>query len=101
MDGVLVIDKPPGITSHDVVAKARRVLGEKRIGHTGTLDPFASGVLVLLAGRATRLARFIDKDEKEYEATIRFGWEACRQRNSSRRWRRWIGSLSWRNFGAR
>jgi tRNA pseudouridine55 synthase len=75
MDGVLVIDKPPGITSHDVVAKARRVLGEKRIGHTGTLDPFASGVLVLLAGRATRLARFIDKDEKEYEATIRFGWE--------------------------
>lgn len=69
------MDKPPGITSHDVVAKARRILGEKRIGHTGTLDPFATGVLVLLAGRATRLAPFIDKDEKEYEATIRFGWE--------------------------
>ncbi|MCA1608284.1 MAG: tRNA pseudouridine(55) synthase TruB, partial [Acidobacteria bacterium] len=75
MDGLLVIDKPPGITSHDVVARLRRILKTKRIGHTGTLDPFATGVLVMLIGKATRLARFLDKDEKEYEATIRFGSE--------------------------
>ena len=57
MDGLLVIDKPTGPTSHDVVARIRRVLGERRIGHTGTLDPAASGVLPLVLGRATRLAR--------------------------------------------
>src|SRR5215212_9277024 len=59
MDGVLVIDKPPGITSHDVVARARHILHERRIGHTGTLDPFATGVLVILLGKATRLAQFL------------------------------------------
>src|SRR5215831_10258304 len=74
MDGVLIIDKPAGITSHDVVARARRILGERRIGHTGTLDPFATGVLVLLVGRATRLAQFFDKAEKEYEAIVRLGY---------------------------
>ena len=74
MDGILVIDKPEGWTSHDVVARARRVLREKRIGHTGTLDPFATGVLVLLVGRATRLAQFLSGAEKEYEATIRLGF---------------------------
>ena len=75
MDGILVIDKPAGITSHDVVARVRRVLKTKRVGHTGTLDPFATGVLVVLVGKATRLAQFLDKDEKEYEAVVRFGLE--------------------------
>ena len=74
MDGILIIDKPEGWTSHDVVARARRVLREKRVGHTGTLDPFATGVLVLLVGRATRLAQFLAGAEKEYEATIRLGF---------------------------
>jgi len=74
MDGILVIDKPEGWTSHDVVARARRLLREKRVGHTGTLDPFATGVLVLLVGRATRLAQFLSGAEKEYLATIRFGY---------------------------
>jgi tRNA pseudouridine55 synthase len=75
MDGILIVDKPAGITSHDVVARARRILRTKRIGHTGTLDPFATGVMVILVERATRLAQFLDKDEKEYEAKIRFGFE--------------------------
>src|SRR5918911_2718121 len=74
VDGVLIIDKPAGLTSHDVVARARRILKERRIGHTGTLDPFATGVLVLLVGRATRLAQFLAGAEKEYEATIRLGY---------------------------
>jgi tRNA pseudouridine55 synthase len=74
MDGILIIDKPEGWTSHDVVARTRRVLREKRIGHTGTLDPFATGVLVLLVGRATRLAQFLAGAEKEYVATIRLGF---------------------------
>jgi tRNA pseudouridine55 synthase len=73
MDGVLVIDKPAGPTSHDVVARMRRVLGTRRIGHTGTLDPFATGVLPLVIGRATRLASFMSGEEKEYEAGVRFG----------------------------
>jgi tRNA pseudouridine55 synthase len=75
MDGILIIDKPEGFTSHDVVARLRRILKTKRIGHTGTLDPFATGVLVMLVGKATRLAQFLDKDKKEYDATIRFGFE--------------------------
>ena len=74
MDGVLIIDKPAGWTSHDVVARVRRLLGERRVGHTGTLDPFATGVLVLLVGRATRLATLFAGAVKEYEATIRFGF---------------------------
>jgi tRNA pseudouridine55 synthase len=74
MDGVLIIDKPAGLTSHDVVARVRRILGEKRIGHTGTLDPFATGVLVVLVGRATRLAQFLSGADKEYEAVIRLGF---------------------------
>jgi len=73
VDGVLVIDKPAGPTSHDVVARARRALGERRIGHTGTLDPAASGVLPLVVGRATRLARFLSAADKSYEAAIRLG----------------------------
>jgi len=73
MDGVLVIDKPQGLTSHDVVAAARRALRESRIGHTGTLDPLATGVLPLAIGRATRLVRFLMSSDKDYLATIRFG----------------------------
>ena len=73
MEGVLIIDKAAGMTSHDVVARARRILRERRIGHTGTLDPFATGVLVLLVGRATRLAQFHAGADKEYEAVIRLG----------------------------
>ncbi|MCA1629371.1 MAG: tRNA pseudouridine(55) synthase TruB [Acidobacteria bacterium] len=74
MDGLLIIDKPAGWTSHDVVARARRCLRERRVGHTGTLDPFATGLLVLLVGRATRLAQFLAGAEKEYEATVRLGY---------------------------
>jgi len=74
-DGILIIDKPAGITSHDVVARVRRILKMKRIGHTGTLDPFATGVMVILVGKATRLAQFLDKDAKEYEAVVQFGFE--------------------------
>jgi tRNA pseudouridine55 synthase len=73
MDGLLVIDKPSGPTSHDVVARMRRVIGERRIGHTGTLDPAASGVLPLVLGRATRLARFLSVGDKRYEAVVRYG----------------------------
>lgn len=75
LNGILVVDKPAGCTSHDVVARVRRILKTKRVGHTGTLDPFATGLLVLLVGKATRLAQFINKDEKEYEAVVRFGYE--------------------------
>jgi tRNA pseudouridine55 synthase len=72
-DGVLVVDKPEGPTSHDVVTLTRRVLGVSRIGHTGTLDPLATGVLPLVVGRATRLAQFLTASDKSYEATIAFG----------------------------
>ena len=74
MDGVLVIDKSSGMTSHDVVARARHILHERRIGHTGTLDPFATGVLVTMLGKATRLSQFLTGVDKEYEAIIRLGY---------------------------
>ncbi len=70
----MIIDKPAGMTSHDVVARVRKLIGERRVGHTGTLDPFATGVLVVLVGRATRLAQFLSGAEKEYEAVIRLGY---------------------------
>jgi tRNA pseudouridine55 synthase len=73
MNGILIVDKPEGLTSHDVVAAARRALGETRIGHTGTLDPLATGVLPLAIGRATRLVRFLAASDKDYTAEIRFG----------------------------
>jgi tRNA pseudouridine55 synthase len=73
MDGLIVVDKPTGPTSHDVVARMRRVLAERRIGHTGTLDPNASGVLPLVVGRATRLAKFLSGEQKRYEAIVRLG----------------------------
>jgi tRNA pseudouridine55 synthase len=75
VDGILLVDKPEGMTSHDVVAVARRALGTRRIGHAGTLDPFASGLLVLLVGHATRLLPYVEGEPKVYEATIRFGVE--------------------------
>ncbi len=73
LTGALVVDKPQGPSSHDVVARVRRALGVQRIGHTGTLDPLATGVLPLLVGPATRLARFLTAGEKIYEARIRLG----------------------------
>jgi tRNA pseudouridine55 synthase len=72
-DGLLLIDKPSGPTSHDVVAAARRRLGTRRIGHTGTLDPLASGLLLLAIGRATRLIRFLPDRPKAYSGTFRLG----------------------------
>lgn len=72
-DGFLVIDKPTGMTSHDLVARARRALGTRRVGHAGTLDPMASGLLVLGVGRGTRLLTYVVGANKEYLATIRFG----------------------------
>jgi tRNA pseudouridine55 synthase len=74
-DGLLLVDKPAGMTSHDVVDRARRALRTKRVGHAGTLDPFATGLLVLLVGRATRLLPYVDGEPKVYDATIRFGAE--------------------------
>lgn len=74
-DGLVLVDKPAGVSSHDVVNAARRALGEKRIGHGGTLDPFATGLLVLLVGRATRLLPHLPGDPKVYEALVRFGSE--------------------------
>src|SRR6266576_7073488 len=75
VEGLLLVDKPAGMTSHDVVQHVRRIYGERSIGHLGTLDPFATGLLVLLLGRATRLATFLDTEPKVYEATIKFGEE--------------------------
>ena len=73
--GLLLIDKPAGATSHDVVNVARRALGERRVGHAGTLDPFATGLLVVLVGQATRLVPHVSGDPKVYAATVRFGEE--------------------------
>ncbi len=71
--GVLAVDKPAGPTSHDVVARARKALGERRVGHTGTLDPFATGLLMLCVGKATRLAEYLTGLDKTYEAVARLG----------------------------
>src|SRR2546429_9795421 len=75
IEGLLLVDKPSGMTSHDVVQRVRGVYGERSIGHLGTLDPFATGLLILLLGRATRLATFIGTEPKVYEALIKFGEE--------------------------
>src|ERR1700734_3519726 len=74
MNGVLIIDKPGGLTSHDVVNRVRRILQERSVGHLGTLDPMATGVLPLVVGNLTRLAQFYTSSEKTYEGTIRFGF---------------------------
>jgi tRNA pseudouridine55 synthase len=73
LDGFLVVDKPPGVTSHHVVAVLRRVFGQKKIGHTGTLDPFATGVLPVALGEGTKAITFLDEGVKEYRATMRLG----------------------------
>jgi tRNA pseudouridine55 synthase len=73
--GLVLVDKPAGMTSHDAVAIVRRALKTRRVGHTGTLDPFATGLLVVLVGRGTRLIPYVDGEPKVYEATIRFGAE--------------------------
>ncbi|HEX2327324.1 MAG TPA: tRNA pseudouridine(55) synthase TruB [Candidatus Angelobacter sp.] len=73
MDGVLILNKPKGFTSHDAVAVVRKIVGEKSVGHLGTLDPMATGVLPLVLGRFTRLAQFYREADKRYEGTIRFG----------------------------
>ena len=93
MDGLLIVDKPSGPTSHDVVARIRRVLREKRIGHTGTLDPMATGVLVLVVGKATRLAKFLSASDKSYDAIVRLGFATDTERcpgaagGAGHRWR--------------
>ncbi|MBZ5654186.1 MAG: tRNA pseudouridine(55) synthase TruB [Acidobacteriia bacterium] len=74
MNGVVVIDKPQGMTSHDVVNRVRRILGQRSVGHLGTLDPAATGVLPIVAGNLTRLAQFYTESEKVYEGVIRFGF---------------------------
>jgi tRNA pseudouridine55 synthase len=74
LDGVIVVDKPEGWTSHDVVAKVRRIANTKKVGHLGTLDPIATGVLPLVIGRATRLAQFYTRSDKIYEGVVHFGW---------------------------
>jgi tRNA pseudouridine55 synthase len=74
MNGVVVIDKPQGLTSHDVVNRVRRILGQRSVGHLGTLDPSATGVLPIVAGNLTRLAQFYTRSEKVYEGVIRFGF---------------------------
>lgn len=74
MNGVLIVDKPAGMTSHDVVNRVRRILKERSVGHLGTLDPLATGVLPLVVGCFTRLAQFYTASEKNYEGVIRFGF---------------------------
>ena len=73
MNGVVIIDKPAGITSHDVVSQVKKILGAKKAGHTGTLDPMATGVLPVCLNEATKLARFLSDDSKEYLATMLLG----------------------------
>ena len=72
-DGILLVDKPAGMTSHDVVWKVRKLFGTKKVGHTGTLDPMATGVLVVLLGRAAKACEYVSHDEKVYEAVLRLG----------------------------
>jgi len=74
MNGVLIVDKPAGLTSHDVVNRVRRILGQRAVGHLGTLDPSATGVLPLVTGNFTRLAQFYSHTDKKYEGLIRFGF---------------------------
>jgi tRNA pseudouridine55 synthase len=74
LDGAIVIDKPEGWTSHDVVNKVRKIAGTKKVGHLGTLDPIATGVLPLVLERATRLTQFYTRSDKIYEGVVRFGW---------------------------
>ena len=72
-NGLLLVDKPAGVTSHDVVARVRRMLGERRVGHAGTLDPMATGLLILGVGPSTRLLRFAQGETKRYTGSVTFG----------------------------
>src|SRR5437762_11762640 len=74
MNGVLIIDNPAGLTSHDVVNRVRQILGQRSVGHLGTLDPLATGVLPLVTGSLTRLAQFYTTSQKTYEGVVRFGF---------------------------
>src|SRR5207247_11255805 len=74
LNGIIVVDKPETWTSHDVVNRMRRLADTKKVGHLGTLDPIATGVLPLVVGRATRLAQFYTRSDKIYEGVVRFGW---------------------------
>jgi tRNA pseudouridine55 synthase len=93
LDGVLIIDKPAGWTSHDVVAKVRNLLGIRKVGHTGTLDPAATGVLVLCLGKATRIAEYLVADDKAYQATLRLGISTDTQDATGTIVQRWRGPL--------
>ncbi|MFA6739824.1 MAG: tRNA pseudouridine(55) synthase, partial [Bacilli bacterium] len=73
MDGVLLINKPAGITSHDVVGRVRRIFSMRQVGHCGTLDPFATGLLLVTLGKATKISRFLEAEQKTYRATLRLG----------------------------
>ncbi len=84
MDGVVVMDKPAGLTSHDVVARVKRILGAPKAGHTGTLDPMATGVLPVCVGEATKLAPFLTGDDKTYRATLLLGLETDTQDTQGR-----------------
>ena len=79
VQGILIVDKPEGLTSHDVVQKVRRTYALRQVGHTGTLDPIASGVLVLLVGSATRIAQYLQEDDKEYHLVLKLGLETDTQ----------------------
>ena len=99
MNGLLVVDKPSGITSHDVVNRLRKITGEQSIGHLGTLDPMATGVLPMLLGKFTRLAQFFSAAGKVYSGTIRFGfstdtYDAEGQPDGPNRWPEFSSSLS-------
>jgi tRNA pseudouridine55 synthase len=93
VDGLLLVDKPEGPTSHDMVARARRLLGQRRIGHTGTLDPMATGLLPLVLGRATRLARFLPHSPKRYEGEFVLGVETSTDDRTGETVSRHDGSL--------
>src|SRR3954454_3398180 len=73
LNGFFVIDKEPGVSSHDIVSMVRRAIGQKKVGHTGTLDPFATGVLPVAVGEGTKAIQFLDESEKEYRAVLRLG----------------------------
>ena len=79
VQGVLIIDKPEGLTSHDVVQKVRKTYAIRQVGHAGTLDPIASGVLVMLVGSATRIAQYLQEDDKEYHLVLKLGLETDTQ----------------------
>ena len=79
MEGILLVDKPQGLTSHDVVARCRKLFQIKKVGHAGTLDPMATGLLVLLVGKATKVSQYLMSLDKQYTGTVHFGIETDSQ----------------------